>query len=219
MSLDMVPEFPRRIARIGSILALLGSLIWVQWPIDFAKFNVSAMLLAIGALLTWAGIELSDYIGDNKSHDNVMSADVDKLNSILKIIDRNQFYILKYKEIQTYMEDDDYAGLLNLISYRESDIFPFQHPKIQSLYEKFCNDTLDFYSEFYNLYTSDGRGRSTWRPTGDRYVSDEIYKKIRTKVAVLNDKASKLAQQWEELINVSRQELKGASKPVERYDM
>ncbi|PDT03536.1 hypothetical protein CO666_13210 [Rhizobium chutanense] len=97
----MVPEFPRRIARIGSILALLGSLIWVQWPIDFAKFNVSAMLLALAAFVTWAGIELSDYIGDNKSHDNVMSDDVDKLNSLLKIIDKNQFYILKEKGIHT----------------------------------------------------------------------------------------------------------------------
>ncbi|MGO7549640.1 hypothetical protein AB9E34_28110 [Rhizobium leguminosarum] len=215
----MVPEKPKRIARIGAILTLLGSLVWVQWPIDLTKFNINAMILLVGSFVVWVSIELADSSGGSDANDNVMSEDVDKINSLLKLIDRNQFYILKYKEIQIYMEDDDYAGLLNLIAYRESDIFPFHNQKVQLLYEQVCTDVREFYSEFYGLYTSDGRGRSTWRPMGDPYVSEEIYKKVRGKIALLNNKASKLAQQWEELINVSRQELKGASKSVERYDM
>ena len=60
---------------------------------------------------------------------------------------------------------------------------------------------------------------STWRPSGEKYVSDEIYEEIQAEIAVLNRKASKLADLWEELINVSRQELKGASKTIERYDV
>ncbi|WP_143540297.1 hypothetical protein [Rhizobium chutanense] len=117
------------------------------------------------------------------------------------------------------METDDYDGILNLIIFRKNDIFPFHNSKIQFLYEKFCSDAYEFHSNFYGLYTNDGRGSSTWRPRGDGYVSEEIYDRVMSKIAVLNDKASELAQQWEELISVSRQELKGASKSVERYDM
>ncbi|MCH3756007.1 hypothetical protein LZC13_10345, partial [Campylobacter coli] len=71
----------------------------------------------------------------------------------------------------------------------------------------------------YNLYTSNGAGRSTWRSAGDRYVSDEIYSNVMTKIASLDQKATSLAELWEELIMISRQELKGASKAMERYDL
>jgi hypothetical protein len=47
---------------------------------------------------------------------------------------------------------------------------------------------------------------STWRPNGGPYLSDEIYKRIIAKIAVLNDKAAKLAELWEELMNALRQE-------------
>ncbi|MDW9447440.1 hypothetical protein GOA58_07015 [Sinorhizobium meliloti] len=214
----MAPEFPTRIARVGAVLTLLGSLIWVQWPIDLAKFNAAALILLIGSFMAWVSIELADS-GNSDFNDNIMSEDVDKLNSLLKMIDKNQFYILKEKAIQTYMDDDDYDGLANVISYCRSDIFPFHSQKIQALYDRFCTEARIFYSDFYNLYTSNGRGSSTWRPPGDPYVSDEIYRKVMSKIAVLDDKASKLAQLWEELINVSRQELKGASKAIERYEM
>lgn len=220
----MIPEFPNRLARIGAILTLIGSLVWIQWPVDFSKFNFAAVILLIGSFVTWVSVELADYMGtDNsadqaKSADNIKSDDVDKLNAILKIIDKNQFSILKQKAIQTYMEDDDYDGLRDLIYYKEDDIFPFHNVRLQEIYEKFCADCKDFYSKFYNLYTSDGGGRSTWRPVGNRYVSDEIYSGVMTEIAELDRKASSLAELWEQLIVVARQELKGASKSILRYD-
>jgi hypothetical protein len=113
---------------------------------------------------------------------------------------------------------DDYKGLQNLIYYKENDIFPFHNKKIQNLYEKFSKEAKDFYMKYYSLYTYDGRDSATWRPSGGRYVSEEIYKEIQGEIAVLDKKASKLADLWEELINVSRQELKGASKAIERYE-
>jgi hypothetical protein len=221
----MIPEFPNRLARIGAILTLIGSLVWIQWPVDFSKFNFAAVILLIGSFVTWVSVELADYIGTGnaadqaKSADNIKSDDVNKLNTILKIIHKKQFYILKQKAIQTYMEDDDYDGLRDLIYYRENDIFPFHTVKVQEMYEKFCVGCKDFYSKFYNLYTSDGGGRSTWRPVGNRYVSDEIYSGVMTEIAELDRKASSLAELWEQLIVVARQELKGASKSIERYDI
>lgn len=215
----MVPKHPNRIARIGSVLALVGSLIWVQWPINFASFNIAAIILLVAAFVTWISTELADYRESERFNDNVMSDDVDKLNAIIGLIDRNQFYILKQKSIQTYMGADDYKGIRNLIYEKENDIFPFHNGKLQKLYEKFSNDAHDFYMKFYGLYTYDGHGRSTWRPSDGQYVSDEIYEEIQSEIAVLNEKASKLAELWEELIYVSRQELKGASKAIERYEM
>ncbi|ESY70034.1 MULTISPECIES: hypothetical protein [Mesorhizobium] len=219
MNLKMVPEHPNRIARIGSVLALVGSLVWVQWPINFSSFNIAAVILLIAAFITWISTELADYRESERFNDNVMSDDVDKLNSIIKIIDRRQFYTLKQKAIQTYMDEDDYRGLQSLIYYRENDIFHFHSVKIQTIYEKFSKEVLEFYMRFYSLYTYDGHGRSTWRPSGDRYVSDEVYKEIQHEIAMLDHKASKLVELWEELINVSRRELKGASKAIERYEL
>ncbi|MER8582727.1 hypothetical protein NKG95_29170 [Mesorhizobium sp. M1423] len=123
------------------------------------------------------------------------------------------------KAIQTYMDADDYKGLQSLIYYKENDIFPFHNIKIQAIYENFSKGALEFYMDFYGLYTYDGHGRSTWRPSGGRYVSDEIYKEIMAEIAALDKKASKLVALWEELISLSRQELKGASKSIERYEM
>ncbi|WP_421871784.1 hypothetical protein [Pararhizobium sp.] len=215
----MAQEFPKRIARISAILAVFGSLIWVQWPIDFSRFNAAALVLLIASFMTWVSIELADYKGEGISHDNIMSEDMEKLNKIINVIDRNQFYILKNKAIQTYMDDDDYDGLSKLISFREHDIFPFHNQRIQSLYERFCENSREFCFDFYQLYTSDGRGNSTWRPSGDAYVDDDIYDKVMSKIALLDRKSSKLAELWEEFIKVSRQELKGASKVIERYEI
>ncbi len=39
------------------------------------------------------------------------------------------------------------------------------------------------------------------------------------KLALLNRDSSGLAERWEALINVCLQELKGASKAIERYEM
>ena len=144
--------------------------------------------------MTWISTELADYQESRNFNDNVMSDDVSKINSILKIIDKTQYYTIKQKAIQTYMEDDDYDGIVNLVYYKENDIFPFHNQKIQLLYEKFCEDSRQFYSNFYNLYTSDGNGRSTWRPVGEPYVSEEIYKAVMEKIAALDARASKLAE-------------------------
>jgi hypothetical protein len=182
------------------------------------------MLLLTASFVIWLSIELTDYLENKDSpdhiqtEDNIKTDDVNKINSILKIVDKNQFYILKNRAIQTYMEDDDYSGLLNLMHYKESDIFPFHNERIQTTYEKFCSECQNFYFSFYNLYTSDGRGRSTWRPLGDRYVNDEIYEGIMAKIAELDRMALSLAELWEQLIAVARQELKGASKSIEHYD-
>ena len=114
----MVPELPTKIARISAVLTLVGSLIWVQWPIDFEKFNIAAIILFIAALATWFSIELADLKADAKSLDSILSADVDKTNSLLKIVDKYQYSILKEKAVQTYMHVDDYRGLQNLLYFR-----------------------------------------------------------------------------------------------------
>jgi hypothetical protein len=214
----MVPEHPKKIARIGAIITLIGSLVWVQWPIDFEKFNVAALILFIGSLAAWVSIELADFSYDKKADDHALVADVEKMNSIVAIVHRNQYYVLKNMAIQTYMDDEDYEGLRLLTSFYSSDIFPFHNQRIQTAYEKFCGDAQTFLGQFYGLYTSDGRGRSTWKPPGDRWVEDEIYEKVMSKIAVLNQRASALAEAWEALINMSRQELKSASKLLDRYD-
>jgi len=215
----MVPEFPKQIARVGAVITLVGSLVWVQWPIDFEKFNIAAMLLLVGSFAAWSSMEVADYSNTTRSNDHALVDDVNKINTIIGILDKNQYYILRNKAIQTYMDDGDYDALRKLIYFRESDIFPFHNAKIQAAYEVFCQEARDFYGEFYGLYTSDGRGRSTWKPPGERWVDDDIFRNVMSKIATLDRKASALADSWEGLINLARQELKGASKGVDRYEI
>lgn len=217
--MNTAPEHPNRIARISAVLALLGSLIWVQWPIDIENFNIAAIILFFAALLTWIGIEISDYRKDERFNDNILSDDVDKLNKIIEFMDKNQFYTLSKVEIQTYMNADSYKGIEKIIHYKENDIFPFHNNKIQNLYDIFSSKSEDFLMRLYNLYTYDGNGRITWRPSGDRWVSDETYQKIMAEKAILGRDASNLAKLWEELIQISIQELKGASKTINRYEL
>lgn len=83
-----IPEHPSKLARIGSCLAVMGSLIWVQWPIDFHNLNIAGVILLIGSLVTWLGIELADFANDTGMKNNLLVDDVRKLNSLLKIVDR-----------------------------------------------------------------------------------------------------------------------------------
>lgn len=214
----MIPEHPTKYARIGAVLTLIGSLVWVQWPIDFEKFNIAAFLLLVGSFVAWISMEISEKPPQDKSSDNILVDDVSKMNSLLKMIDKKQFYILKNKAIQTYMHEDDYSGLLELIYFWENDIFPFHNNEIQKAYIRFAEAATNFHHEFYTLYTSDGRGHSTWKPTGEHWVDDDVYKKIMSKIALLNNQASSLADMWESLIALSRRELKGASKALDRYE-
>ncbi|TXR50084.1 hypothetical protein [Phyllobacterium endophyticum] len=215
----IVPEHPKKLARVGAILTVMGSLIWVQWPVDPEKFNIAAVIVLIGSFIAWVSIELADQTSETNVRDNVLVDDVKKINSLLKIIDRNQAYVLREHAIETYFRDTNYNGLQTLLYFRQDDIFPFHNEQIQKLYEKFCRDAENFLSDLYSLYTSDGDGSMTWRPTGERWVSDEIYEQVMTEIAKLNRQASALSASWEDLIIIAKKEFKGASLGIDAYEL
>lgn len=215
----VIPEHPSKLARIGSCLAVMGSLVWVQWPIDFQNLNIAGVILLIGSLITWLGIELADFANDTGIKDNLLVDDGRKLNSLLKIVDRQQFSILRENAIETYMSDDAYNGLRGIIFFRRDDIFPFHNEKIQRLYVKFCEDSATFLGDLYSLYTADGRGQMTWRTADERWVPDNVYKEVMGKIALLDQMASNLAKSWEELAILAKQEFKGASVGIDSYGL
>lgn len=214
-------EYPKPYARIGAVLALLGTAIWVQWPLDFAKINITGAVFFVAAFITWIGIERAEYEGSHEAAklDAIHSEDASKLNRILTYINKNQFYVLRHHAIETYIAERNYSGLEDILYYKENDIFPFHSKDIQTKYENFCALTEKFIEGLYGLYTSDGRGSMTWRSRRDDWVSDEVYKKVMTQIARLNREASALASSWEDLIATARAELKGASTPIEHYDL
>lgn len=219
--MSMINEHPKRLARVAAVIALLGSLVWVQWPLDLARMNIAGAVLFVAAFMTWASIEYAEFHADGKGSkaDNIMSEDASKLNRLLAIVNKRQFYVLKHCAIETYIGDKDYCGLEDIIAFREKDIFPFHSKDIQSKYESFCALAEKFLHGLYGLYTSDGCGSMTWRSRGDGWVSDEVYAKVMTKITGLNGEATILARSWEELITAARDELKGASTPVEHYEL
>ena len=215
----MTPEYPKRLSRIASVLFIIGSLIWIQWPIDLERFNIASLVLLIASLISWLALEAASFQNKVGLHDNADSDDAKKLNTILSYIDSKQYYILKHYNIETYFADNDYDGVSKIIYYFENDIFPFHNDELQSIYLKFCRESKEFYYELFTLYTSEGNGRATWRPTGGRYVPEDAYREVQAKIAVLNSKATKLADQWEELISVARQKLIKSSVKIEQYQL
>ncbi len=216
--MHVIPEHPSKLARIGSCLAVMGSLIWVQWPIDFDNLNIAGVILLIGSLVTWFSIELADFSNDNSTRDSMMIDDVNKLNSLLKLVDRHQAYILREHAIETSIRATDYDGIRQLVQYRNDDIFPFHNKNIQARYEQLCHDAEQFLHDLFNLYTSDGRGWMTWRVAGEGWVPQDVYDRVMGRISELNRQTNSLSQAWEELITLALAELKGASQPIKRYE-
>lgn len=162
-------------------------------------------------------MELADFDAERSAHDNVLVDDVKKINSLLKIIDRKQAYVLRENAIQTYAMDTDYNGLRDLLYFRDDDIFPFHNEKIQAAYEQFYKDSKEFITDFYKLYTSDGRDRMTWRMSGQHWVPQPQFDAVMVQIAKLDQQASGLSKSWEALIGLARQELKSASLGIDRY--
>jgi hypothetical protein len=121
----VVREHPSRLARISSVLVMLGSLVWVQWPLQYEEFGIASSLLFFGSLVAWIGMELADLGKKDSIIINKINDDVQKMNYILELIDRNQSYIIRNLAIETYIHDDEYYGLQRLCDYYSDDMFPF----------------------------------------------------------------------------------------------
>ncbi|MGN7956702.1 hypothetical protein [Agrobacterium tumefaciens] len=214
----IVPEHPRKISRIAATVAVMGSLIWVQWPIDLAKIGIAPVVALIASSLTWISVELAEFVSDNSTRDSILVDDVKKLNAILKLVDRHQAYILREHAIETSIRDTDYDGIRELVNYYKDDIFPFHNESLQARYEQLCRDAEHFLHDFFNLYTSDGRGWMTWRAAEDGWVPQDVYDRVMGRIANLNRQTTALSSAWEELVALALQELKGASVAIDRYE-
>lgn len=116
------------------------------------------------------------------------------------------------------MNDTEYSGLHSLQSYSGDDIFPFHNEIIQTAYEKFCKDADSFLNDLYDLYTSDGHGRITWRTADERWLPEDQYNRVMDKIAQLNRQTSALSKSWEALVALARRELKDASLRIDPYE-
>ena len=213
----MLPEYPTKIARIGTVLALLSALVWFQWPIDFDRIGIASSITLIGALLSWIAVELADWQNHHVYNINTLNEDAEKLNNLIQIVDRKTYYILRNANVETYIGCDDYIGLENLVAHFEADPFPFHNEKIQRLYEDFKKRSEKFLGDLWTLYTSDGQGRATWRPIGNRWVDDVTYERVMSKITNLNRMTAELAEAWEEFIKLSKTELRGNSIGIASY--
>lgn len=214
---NMSSEYPTKIGRIGTILTLIGSLIWVQWPIEFAQFDPFKILAVLAALVLWISVEAADWKNHNGYNINSLNEDVMKLNSLLSIIDRSTYYTLRETPIETYIYTDDYNGLSSLDSHHGLDIFPFHNELLQEKYEEFCLKSNKFQGVLWGLYTSDGTGRATWIPNGYDYRDEEKYENKRQKTLKLSQDAYELSKDWESFLTIAKKELKGNSVGVASY--
>lgn len=213
-----VPEYPKRLARISAVLILIGSLIWVQWPVDFERFGPGPIILFVGSLVAWLGIELADWNNNFSKQNGFDRDDVNKINHLLRIIDKKQFYILRESVIETYMDGEDFRGLKDVLNYRKIDVFPFHNVLVRDAYERFCALSSEFLDKYSSLYTSDGNGRKTWRPSGGRHVPQDRYDEIMLECARLSRQLYKISEAWEGLIKVSRENLNVKDESIKFYE-
>ena len=213
----MFPEYPTKIARIGAVLTLMATLVWVQLPIELARIGVAPILFFLAAFVVWVGIELAGWQNHSGYNINTLNEDVEKLNQLIKLVDRKTYYILRNANLETYIGSDDYRGLGDLLGYYDEDAFPFHNENLQKLYEEFHKKSANFITRLGGLYTSDGRGRATWRPRGDQWVDNDHYEKVEAEMDTLNREASELSGAWENFIKVAKTELRGNSIGIASY--
>lgn len=213
----MHSEYPTKTARIGAILSLMATLVWVQWPIDITQISIAPILFFLAALVVWISVELADWQNHRGYNVNTLNEDARKLNQLINVVDRKTYYILRNASVETYIGSDDYRGLEDLLAYYREDVFPFHNEKLQEPYEKFHKRSANFIEKLWTLYTSDGSGRATWRSHPDRWVDDDLYEEIMAKIAVLNREAAELSDAWENFIRVAKAELRGNSFGIASY--
>lgn len=215
----MIPEYPAKLTRIGAILALMATLVWVQWPLDFNRIGIGQSVAFLAALMTWIGIEWADWQNHYGYNINSLNEDARKVNDLIEILDRKTYYQLRHANVETYIGADDYKGLERLLAYREVDLLNFHSKAIQDKYENVERLGRRFIHDLFSLYTTDGHGRATWRPHSDGWVEDEIYEKVMLKIAELNQDATAVADAWEDFIIVAKSELRGNSVGLNSYKL
>ncbi|WP_417692038.1 hypothetical protein [Roseibium sp.] len=213
----MIPEHPKKLARIGAILSLLGSLIWIQWPLNLEEVSPAALTIFMGCLITWVAIEIADLPNIDKSRQNEVNQDAEKLNFILKKIDFQQSYILKNYAIETYIEQPSYDGLKEIRTYHDEDRFPFHNKEMQKAFDEFCLSVSVFLNALYGLYTADGRGNITWRPGGTEYVPETEYELIKQEICIITDKKVDCSNKWDKFLIISNNALKDSTIRIEKY--
>ncbi|MEP4032195.1 hypothetical protein [Roseibium polysiphoniae] len=214
-----VKEFPHQLARVGSVLALIGSLVWIQWPIEFEKFGPGSFVAFVACLVIYIAIEFAEFSRNSSVQENILNDDVKKFNYILEIVDYNQSYVIMNYDIETYIDDEDYRGLRKIVRYFDDDMFPFHNKRVQDYFASFCQKSEDFLSALYEIYTSTGRGTATWRPGGDGYVSNEEYEKVIEEIGEIRRIKRQASDIWEEFIKVAREELKGSTVRMKQYEI
>jgi hypothetical protein len=209
-------DYPTKLGRIGSILALIASTVFVQWPINFSEINIAAVIGFIAALVTWMAVEAVEFNRDRPLRLNELDADAEKLNQLMSIFHRNAYYYFCNTELQTYIDHSDIEPLHRLLSYQEDDLLPFHNPRLEEGYQQVVAKAREYVSGLWGLYTGTGDGRATWRPARDEgYVSDEHYKAVMDEKRRLNDIAWSMADDWKNFIAVAKGELRGSSIRLE----
>ncbi|WP_176083629.1 hypothetical protein [Martelella sp. HB161492] len=212
------PEYPSKIAKTSSVIAMLGSAVWMQWPFNLNDLSIGAVLAFIASFGAWISIEIADY--QNSSNSTSVDEDIRKFNHLLEMVNRNQYVVLKEFAVETYIDSNQYEGLEKISRYHEVDIFKFHNEAVQLKYDEFCNFAQVFLGELWLLYKSDGRGQATWLPRrNDGWVDEERFNKIMVKVYALTQKTTGLSDLWAELVSLARKELKGGSLHMEQYEL
>ncbi len=204
----------RTLIKVGAVLALLGSVLWGQFPIDLNDIGPGPLIMFIASFITWISLELSEVPLSNKNSNE----DAIKLNAILKFIDKNTYYNISKCYLETTIGIYDYKGLEELLDYRNTELNKFHDKILEKYYSDFCAKAKIFLAGVWTLYTSDGGNTATWRPIGNGYVSDARYQEVRNEISRLNDLADKLATDFAELIKKSQIQLKDSNVAINYYE-
>lgn len=212
-------EYPSKLARIAAVLTVLGSIIWIQGPIEFTSVSVGQAILALAALVAWVSVEVADWQNVRDFNENYLNEDAVKLNDLTKIVNARQYYVLKNHNLETYIGSDDYRGLEDLVAYFDQDPFKFHNENIHEKYETFYAKSQEFLHKLWVLYTSDGKGRATWRSSRGDWIEQEAYEKVMDEIADLNRRASDLAEDWEQFLQTAKTDLRGNSIGITGYNL
>lgn len=205
-------DYPTKLGRIGSILALIASTIFVQWPLDFNEINLAAIIVFIATLIIWISVEAVEFSRERPFRINELDADARKLNNLMAIFHQNAYYHFSKTELQTYINATDIEPLHHLKRYQEDDLLPFHNREIEERYQRIAAQAGNYIVGLWTLYTSTGDGRATWRPAGNHgQVTDQRYESVISEKRRLDHIAWAMADDWKDFVAYAKRELRGTT--------
>lgn len=204
-------RYGQTLARIGTGLAVLGSLIWLLWPSDLSSFLDPEPLFAFGtALVVWLITEFKK--SEEASLDEPSPNDIVVAEELLAQHSGDLRWLLKDTDLWSFVDSALYSYVIDICDRFDRESLFFHEPRLHSKLSDFVSRLSRFQGHIAQHTVPEFVGGSMmtgFKPA--ETVDDEEYERRRTAARRANELASEAWGAFDVLILEVKKKLPQAS--------